>query len=125
MELQSIKELSEDVVNESREEFKELIRGWIKQGLKEHLTSSYSSPFVYAFRGIMEDVFTDEYKAQVASEIKTELEAHKPQLLALSRKAMEAHIISLHEGLLKEFLRVMTDDYHREVFFNKIFGNAQ
>lgn len=121
MDIPGIKELAGEVVAESKDEFKSLVENWIKQGIKEHLTSHWSSPFVSSFRTVADMVFTDEYKRQLADAILAEFEAYKPQLMELSRQCMQAHIITLHEGLLAEFLDIMGSHYDREQFFRKLF----
>ena len=120
-DIQAFNDLANKVVEESQDELRDLIKSSIKSGFIKYIEQSWHSPFSEPLGQINKIVFSEEFKNEIANELKQEIEAQRPILLELSRKYFNAQVIALHEGMFKHFLEVMQTDWKRNDFFKVLF----
>ena len=125
MDLNNLKKIGEEIVEEHKDEFKSMMLNNLINSIRSSLKESWSSPITRVYGSIIDQAINEEVKMQMAENVKQIFLEAKPELLKLSHELMKAQMVTLHEAILKEWMEVMGNSWKRSEFLKRLFGREE
>jgi len=125
MDLDGLKKIGEEIVEEHRDELRTLMLENLKSAIRGGLKDCWSSPVMRTFGSIIDLAIDDKVKQQIADAVELQFQQMKPELLKISNELMKAQIITLHEAILREWMEVMGTTWKRSEFLKRLFGRNE
>ena len=125
MDLNGLKKIGEEIVEEHKDEFKSLMLNNLRSAIREGLKEYWNSPVMRTYGSIIDLAIDEEIKKQIADSVKQVFLEAKPELLNLSYDLMKAQMVTLHEAILKEWMEVMGTSWKRSEFLKRLFGKDE
>ena len=125
MDLDGLKKIGEEIVQEHRDELRTLMLENLKSAIRGGLKDYWSSPVHKAYGSIVDLAINEKVKQQIADAVELEFQQIKPELLEISNDLMKAQMVTLHQAILKEWTEVMGTSWKRSAFLKRVFGRDE
>lgn len=125
MDLNNLKKIGEEIVEEHKDEFKSIMLENLKSAMRGGLKDCWNSPVMKAYGSIIELAINEKVKGEIVDAVELQFQQMKPELLEMSNDLLKAQMVTLHEAILKEWMEVMGNSWKRSEFLKRLFGREE
>ena len=125
MDLNGLKKIGEEIVEEHKDELRSLMLENLKSAIRGGLKDYWNSPVMRAYGSIIDSAINEKVKGEIVDAVELQFQQMKPELLEMSNDLLKAQMVTLHEAILKEWMEVMGNSWKRSEFLKRLFGREE